>query len=118
MQSIIVNNKNYIVKLQDIINIYYDSYYINNEYIDLIYNKNDISYLIKIYYQDNFIPTFILVETNNVNNTNNINNLILESFENINNNIELYNKIEDLIYELILIIKLKNKETTNTNNKI
>jgi ubiquitin-protein ligase len=113
MQSIILNNnKNYIVKLQDIINIYYDSYYINSEYIDLIYNKNEISYLIKIYYQDNFIPTFILVETNNTNN------LILESFENINNNIELYNKIEDLIYELILIIKLKNKETNNTNNKI
>ena len=79
-------------------------YDFNNDFIKINFKKN---YSILLYHNENFVPQFILLDIENVN--------MLTFCENINNKIDQYEKIEDIIYELydyinnfIEIVSIKN----------
>lgn len=81
------------------------NYKIDKEKINLEFEYNNIKYNFDIYHE-NFKVSFIL-----------INNQYLEEIENINLNIEDYEKMEDVINELFYVIKNdKNKKKIIKNN--
>lgn len=105
----ILNDKlSYILK---IINLY--NFKINDDNIEIVYKTDDLNYCFNIYYENDNKPLFILIQNNNIL----LQKHILDNFEEININIENYEKIEDIIFKIYKIIK-NNKDLLPNNNNI
>lgn len=101
----IKNNKLfYIFKYKKI------DYEFMNDFLKINFKKN---YSILLYHNDNFVPQFILLDIDNVN--------MMTFCDNINNKIDQYDKIEDIIYEIYEyinnIIEIESIKNTNEINK-